>query len=513
VTSCGWLAASISFATPACVSIAADTDQVRPPAVAGSFYPADAPKLRAVIQAYLSKATTRADGTPLAIVAPHAGYTFSGQVAADAFAQVAGQVVDTVVILGTNHTVPGFNGVALYPGRGFQTPLGVAAVDTDLADALIRLDRDVVRDDEPHLREHSIEVQVPFVQHLWPKARLLPLVVGAPDLGVCERLGPRPRVPGSRPEAPDRGQQRPVSLRGRRRRGKGRRTIPGSRAADGPGRDPGGRTGESQARIPGLVTSACGEAPILAAVEAARALGATQAVVVSRATSADSLLGEPGRAVGYGAVVFGRDLKKGGSNGPVPSTPGGAAVPVGPPALTPAEGAELVTFARESIAQYLQTGTVPLARTANPRLQYPQGAFVTLRQKGDLRGCIGHLVSQEPLLRTVGAAALSAALQDPRFPPVGPSELPSLDVEVSVLSPLRAVAGVAEIVTGRDGVVLEKDGRSAVFLPEVASDEGWTRDEMLGHLCEKARLPTECWRRGARFQVFQSQKFSEVRAR
>ncbi len=126
---------------------------------------------------------------PVAIVVPHAGYVFSGQICADAFRQASSGDPETVVILGTNHTAPGFNRIAIFAKGGFRTPLGVAPVDEAVAAALLAADRDCTADTGPHAREHSVEVQVPFVQVLFPKARIVPVVIGEPDLQMCSRFG------------------------------------------------------------------------------------------------------------------------------------------------------------------------------------------------------------------------------------------------------------------------------------------------------------------------------------
>jgi len=140
-------------------------------------------------------------------------------------------------------------------------------------------------------------------------------------------------------------------------------------------------------------------------------------------------------------------------------------------------------------------------------LAEPRGAFVTLRRRGELRGCIGAVRSDRPLARTVVECGRSAALRDPRFPPVTPDELPLLTLEVSVLTPPREVAGPEEIEIGRHGIILDCEGRQAVFLPQVPGEQGWDREATLDHLSRKAGLGPDGWRRGARFRVFEAEVF------
>ena len=169
-----------------------------------------------------------------------------------------------------------------------------------------------------------------------------------------------------------------------------------------------------------------------------------------------------------------------------------------------------LALARETIRRYLSTETMPLPRGFSPRLQCPQGAFVTLRNGGELRGCIGHMPADFPLAQTVGTVAAQAAFNDPRFKALTESELSTTEIEISVLTPMKPVASADSIQVGRDGVVLVKGNQSAVFLPQVAVENKWGRDEMLDNLCLKAGLPPGAWKQGARFLVFQAEIFSEA---
>jgi AmmeMemoRadiSam system protein A len=180
--------------------------------------------------------------------------------------------------------------------------------------------------------------------------------------------------------------------------------------------------------------------------------------------------------------------------------------------LTKAEQETLLTLARGTLARYFATGTLPLPRPAGI-LRAPRGAFVTLKKAGALRGCVGHMRADLPLCQMVGRMALEAALRDRRFPPVTAGELASLEIEVSALTPFERIDTPEAIRVGRDGVLLRKQGRSAVFLPQVAPEQGWERDEMLAHLCRKAGLPPDAWRSGAALFTFQAEVFGESTVR
>lgn len=143
----------------------------------------------------------------------------------------------------------------------------------------------------------------------------------------------------------------------------------------------------------------------------------------------------------------------------------------------------------------------------NNRLNAPRGAFVTLTSAGSLRGCIGYIEGIKPLVEAVAENGRSAAARDPRFAPVKTAELPHLEIEVSALTPLREVAGPEAIVIGRHGVLLAKSGRRAVFLPQVAVEQGWDLETTLTQLALKAGLDPDDWREGAEFLVFEADVF------
>jgi len=480
-------------------------EPVRPPAVAGQFYPEDPAKLSAGIRAFLDEAVPPSGQRPIALILPHAGYIFCGQIMADAFRQAQGQDYEVVVVLGTNHTAPGFSGVSIYPEGSFQTPLGRMRIDADLARRLKDAFPEATFREDVHQQEHSIEVLVPFLQTLFPKARLVPVIVGAPDPNLCRRFGERLGE----------------TLKGRRALivassdlshypayddavAVDRRTLTAVVTLD-PNRILAAVSRTEAAGTAKLSTAACGLGPILTAVTAAKVLGATCGRWVSYANAGDMLLGRRDQVVGYGAIALDH-----GQPCPPPrlEAPRRAASAGGD--LTPAQKKELLDLAHRTIDLFLTTQLVPLARGADPALDRKQGAFVTLKKAGELRGCIGHMAEDRPLRQVVGAMALQAAFNDRRFPQLTLKEWPGIEIEISVLTPFRPVAGAAEVQIGRDGVVLEKGGRSAVFLPQVAVEQGWSREEMLSQLCLKAGLGADDWRKGAKLSTFQAVVFGET---
>lgn len=176
--------------------------------------------------------------------------------------------------------------------------------------------------------------------------------------------------------------------------------------------------------------------------------------------------------------------------------------------LTPEQRSFLLGLAREAIARALAEKPAPAGRSLESWLQTPRGAFVTLTRRGSLRGCIGYPEPTLPLFDAVVRGAISAALHDPRFPPVSPAELDDLQIEISVLSPLQEAAP-EDVVVGEHGLVIEKGAARGLLLPQVAVEWGWDRDEFLAHTCRKAGLPHDAWQSGARLYTFCAEVFSE----
>jgi AmmeMemoRadiSam system protein A len=181
--------------------------------------------------------------------------------------------------------------------------------------------------------------------------------------------------------------------------------------------------------------------------------------------------------------------------------------------ITEAQGRVLLATAREAIASRLE-GRSPRWPVAGSALSAELGAFVTLRSGkapgAPLRGCIGRMDAKESLVRTIRAMALSAAFDDPRFPPLERGEYPKISLEITILTPMRQIGNISEIEVGRHGVYLSKGWHSAIFLPQVATEQGWGRDELLVNLCYKAGLSANAWKESdTKFQVFEGRIFEE----
>ena len=177
--------------------------------------------------------------------------------------------------------------------------------------------------------------------------------------------------------------------------------------------------------------------------------------------------------------------------------------------LTKEEQKDLLKMARETIVDFVSTGKVPVFEAASPGLNLHSGCFVTVKQHGNLRGCIGNFVSDQPLYLLVQEMAVSAATRDPRFYPMKSADLADFSLDISVLSPLEKAASVEEIEVGVHGIYIVKGSYRGVLLPQVATEYGWDRDQFLQHTCTKAGLPQDAWQGECDIYIFSAQVFGE----
>jgi hypothetical protein len=412
----------------------------------------------------------------VALIVPHAGFVYSGAVAAAAFRQLRAGQYDVVVIISCDHQEPVSRPVSVWAEGAFQTPLGLVPVDAGLAQELMAADRQASFDPAAYEGEHTIEIELPFVQRACPACRIVPVLVGSDREDVVQALsdallgalaGRRAVVIASSdlshyPTYED------------------ARTVDGATLAAIQTGDP-ARLHETTDSLvskgyPNLVTCASSEAAIRVAMRVAHGLGADAVTLLRYANSGDVPQGSHTQVVGYGAVMFWhRDL----------------------PELTAAQRGELLMLARQAIVGHLKSGRIPEYQPSDAALTIQAGAFVTLKEDGRLRGCIGLLRPEGPLYRTVQEMAVAAAVSDPRFPPLKLAELDRVRVEISVLSPLRPITDTGQIEVGKHGLLLTAEGRQGVFLPQVPVEQGWSRQEFLDNLCLKAGLPRDCWNKGS----------------
>jgi AmmeMemoRadiSam system protein B/AmmeMemoRadiSam system protein A len=499
------LLTGIVIAASATVSAA-----TRPPAVAGSFYTDDPKQLRFVVEQALEAAPDA--GGARALVVPHAGYAFSGEVAGKAFAALDTEGLRRVILLGPSHH-RAYRGGAL-PAKGvsaFATPLGDVRLDSAAVETLRKIS-DFSGPAAAHGPEHSLEVELPFLQVVAPNAKIIPILVGnETDTEIARRMA-KALVP-----LLDEGTAVIVSS-DFTHHGDNYRWTPFSEPDLGAkllhlgevtaGRlaaiDPDGFT--YQVEVSG--DTVCGVRPAMVLVELlAHAFDGVGEVL--EVTTSGHRIKSWDLSVTYAAVAFRGSWSEWKQPGLAPLLG----------EMTPAQGAATVALARATLESLLLHDGSLAEWYAEPgerdALRARAGAFVTLNHKGvkvgapgRLRACMGLIEAGQPLNDAVVLAAVWAS-QDPRFPRLKAEELQRLEVEVSVLSPARRVAGPGAIEVGKHGVILEKGSHRAVFLPHVATEQGWDRQTMLEQLSRKAGLPADGWREGAYFNVFTAQVFGE----
>lgn len=475
-------------------------DDVRPFLNTGPWYPADPVRLGQMLDGFFKVVPQPENAAPVrGIIAPHAGFEYSGRCAARAYRSLSlAQGIRRVILLGVSHR-SGFYGACVADYTAYATPLGQVPVDVGVCRALaakklFRSDRDTM------LFEHSLENQLPFLQKALGGSgyKIIPVIFGAlkkKDFAVmAETIAP---YIDSRTLV--------VASSDLTHYGENYSYTPFRREL----RD--NLTKLDQGFIQTILKldfdryyayhektgiTACGFVPIgiMIRLFAKRNLRCTLADYYK----SGDLNGDYSTSVSYASLVLS-------------AADQAAKDPIG---LNLAEQQLLLELARSTLQAYLKNIQAPQKENqfaAFPKLGENLGVFVTLREKGELRGCIGSIIGVEPLYRGVMANAIHAAADDPRFPPLRQKELEGVEIEISVMTPLRLVQDYRTIRLGTDGVVIRDGNAQAVFLPQVAEETGWTLDQFLGNLCLKAGLGSDAFRRSEtmQFHVFQAQVFSE----
>ena len=451
--------------------------KIRQPAVAGSFYPADPKELARMIDGFLAKASPPPLENVVALVAPHAGYQYSGPVAAYSYALLKGRKFDRVVVVAPSH-YEAFDYSSVYDGAAYATPFGQVPVDQAFAAKLAKMGPSIKlsgagHTPSPDRLEHSIEVQLPFLQRVLGQFELVPVIMGDQSYDACRALGvalaklvagTNTLILASSDLSHYHTYDEAVRI--------DHKTLKAIEEYD---------YFDLSRNLDLRVWEACGGGPIVATMIAAERLGANQATLLHYANTGD-VTGDHSRVVGYGAVAL---VKAAGT----------VKADEAPFTLTWPEKDALLKIARKSVETAVREGkTYECSTGGMEALAQERGAFVTLTKNGELRGCIGSVAPVKALYLTVREVAIMAALRDTRFLPVTASELGDLHYEISVLSPLRRVMDTREIRLGHHGVLIHALGHEGLFLPQVASEEKWDRATLLEQVCHKAGLPAGTWR-------------------
>jgi AmmeMemoRadiSam system protein B/AmmeMemoRadiSam system protein A len=470
------------------------SEHIRESVIAGSWYPGNASRLQREVQDYVIQASTvDLGGQLIALISPHAGYRYSGQVAAYAYKLLGERKFSSVVVIAPSHRSY-FRGVSVYDRGGYRTPLGVVPLDRELISAVKQRESRIEYVPEAHSQEHSLEIQLPFLQVLMPDAKLVPLVMGNQDFATCKWLAEAVSdciknksvlvVASS-----DLSHFHPY------KQAKRLDQVVLDKVNDF---DPQGLSDDLASGL----CEACGGGPMVTAMLIARRLGANKSRVLHYANSGD-VTGDHSGVVGYMAAALWSDSQKSQRN---ESKKKGVGVDLG---LTSEEKAQLLAIARDVVESYCRGEKAPEFEANSPTLREPRGAFVTLHKEGKLRGCIGHIRAKEPLVKTIIEMAEAAAFNDPRFPPVSSKELGLLEYEISVLTPLQRIKNVDEIEVGKHGIYMKRGSCSGLLLPQVATEWGWDRTTFLEHTCAKAGLPEDAWKdKKTEIYIFSADVFS-----
>jgi AmmeMemoRadiSam system protein B/AmmeMemoRadiSam system protein A len=478
--------------------------------VAGGFYPKDADELRGMIRAYLDKAKKsgkKVEGDLLGIIVPHAGYPYSGPIAAHAFQLLEGRKYKRVVVLGPAHR-HGHSVPALLDAGAYRTPLGDMPIDREGVKQLAATGAAQI-DDSKFRGEHALEVELPFLQVTLSGFEIVPIMIGGSDPAAMSKLakaikkvfpGPDTLVVASTDMSHDYPYDVAVAMDRNGLRlikamdpdGLHKAYVAYRRAGSGI------KVGKDGRPEPDC-TQLCGMGPVLTLLYLAKEHGGAKAVVLDRRNSGDIVGNKKSRIVGYASVAVAMEKER--------------AAAEEEDFLDHDEKQALLKIARETLVAYLEKKEKKDFSPASKKLKEPGAAFVTLKNHGRLRGCIGYMEPIEPLWEMIRNRAIDAATRDSRFRPVTKEELKDISIEISVLSPRMVVKDpLKEIKIGRDGVWLELGRNRGVFLPQVPVEQNWTTvEEYLDNLCRKAHVPQRgCWKsKEAKIMRFTALVFGE----
>lgn len=473
--------------------------KIREPAYAGKFYKANPVQLREQLEGFFAKAPSKKHGVTRALVSPHAGYVFSGEVAASAFRQIKpGRQIKNVFLIGSAHKVP-VKVASVYNGAYYKTPLGKVAVNQKITNQLLK-QKSRFRFNEPaHLKEHSLEVQLPFLQyHLQHSFKIVPILINtknekhlqnladdlnqyytkdnlfvlSTDFSHYPKYEDACRIDSLTASALATGDPKRLLMQIQQNR----------------------ESGVSQ-----LKTSMCGLSAMIVMMHIAEQ-HEHEIHKIQYQNSAASPYGDKKRVVGYWSMrITDNDQNKNKNNNSSEFS------------LSTDEKQTLLTIARETISTYLQTGKLPSLKTyqITPQLKTQTGCFVTLNKNKRLRGCIGNFSGKLPLAEGVQEMAVAAATEDNRFQKVEPEELPEIDIEISVLTPLQKISSLDEFKMGKHGIYIKKGMRTGTYLPQVADGVDWTKKEFVEHCAQnKAGLQPGEWKK-ADLYTYKALIFSE----
>ena len=493
-----WLLIFSIFLISCCQTMVSQENTIRQAAYAGEFYPADKYKLKQQLERYFSGSTESSEGTVRGLVSPHAGYVYSGEVAASAYRQLSSsREVKNVFILAPAHHVR-VKYASVYNGDAYQTPLGKLPVNNEITEKIIESSSLFTFNQKAHNAEHSIEVQLPFLQHhLACDFNIVPVLINASDREnlrkTAKKLQPYYKEENLFVVSTDFSHYPSYEHACRVD------SLTGKALASGDVDQLYKQIDDIQkADISNLKTLMCGLGAMTVMLFLANS-GQHHVKPVEYKNSGMSRYGNKSRVVGYWAMSI------------TNSSLGNTSPESEKFKLSHEEKRQLLEIARNTLETYLHKKKVPEIDYENlsENLKTKTGCFVTLNKNKQLRGCIGGIKSPVPLAKEVQEKTISAALEDPRFPDVSPEELSEISIELSVLTPLHRIQSLDEFNLGEDGILIKKEGRTGVYLPQVAEKRDWAKEEFVNHCAQhKAGLGKDGWK-DAELYTFQALVFSE----
>ncbi|MEM2918242.1 MAG: AmmeMemoRadiSam system protein B [Candidatus Altiarchaeota archaeon] len=448
---------------------------VKKAVVAGQFYPSEKKILDEMVNSYIENAKERKiSGNICGLIAPHAGYIFSGKVAAFGYKELIGSEYETVFILGPSH-YSWFNGAAILNATTYETPLGKVKISKK-AREMLKNEREIfVVNDAAFLREHSVEVQIPFLQKVLKNFTIVPIVVSNVEPkeladALMKYIGDNSLVIASSDLSHYYSYEKALDL--------DRKCIDAVISMDFSKIDQ---------------CEACGKIPVITLMYIAKEKN-WNAMLLNYNNSGDTY-GDRSRVVGYASIVFYRNESD---------------------SINENDKKFLLNLARKTLESYLSTGIKPYINETeiSENLKMKQGCFVTLKKSDQLRGCIGHILPQVPLYECVIENAINAALHDPRFTEVRYDELKDIKIEISVLSLPKILQYsfdedlLNKLTPYEDGVVLKFGSRQSTYLPQVW-EQIPDKKIFLSSLCLKGGMPEDCWRKGVEVYTYKAEVFSE----
>jgi hypothetical protein len=469
----------------------------RTPAVSGHFYPGDSTELLKVITKLYYDAEQKKYQGIRAIIVPHAGYIFSGSVAASGYNQVGfNRKIDNVFILASSHRAY-FEGASIYAYGNYITPLGEVKINHAIANKLRLESKYFSYVSLAHTTEHSLEVQLPLLQYkMGDDLSIVPIVIGTQSKNECRKIAQALKpyfIPENLFVISSDFSHYPAYKDAISWDEKTANAI----LLNSPEEFLAAIDDKKDDIVENMSTRACGWTSLLTLLYLTEDNSGLSYHKLVYTNSGDSEFGDKQRVVGYHSLVL-TDAQQH-DNQPSSFS------------LTEQDKTQLLMIARETLVTYINFNEIREFDTSNfsENLQMNIGAFVTLTKNNKLRGCIGRFISDDPVYKVVQHMAIASATKDSRFLPVSKNEFDDLEIEISVLTPLREIESIDEIELGKHGIYIKKGYQTGTLLPQVATENQWNKEEFLGHCArDKARIGWDGWKNAELF-VYEAIVFSD----